>query len=886
MKNIHFFLRKIGFAALTALFAVPVSAQNILPEGTSAVILAPAQQTFSYRERTLCYDIKANVPFEVTSDASWATVRRGDDGAVYIHLAQNITDGARVANISFANAEQKLTETLTLTQGKDESVEFMPTDEYVKPSSANANNNQSGNDISKTYDGNTNTIYHTSYSGSAFVVSATNPAILTYNFTGVERIDFVTYVPRQDGTSNGNFGEVEILVKKQGETSYTSVGTYNWLMTGDSKTVQFEDGLLNPASIQFKVYSGSGNFASCAEMQFGITNPEKEGIFDVFADDLYTELAPGVTEDDVEAIENPFVKSLAMNLLSGNYDKNYRVATYNCFLNPTVLSEIWNAPGKTYSLFEGATGINFTKGKTAVVVRDLPEGESATLKIVAWYVGKDGGNFDGGNPNILTYPLSNGVNVIDYNYDYDGLGYICYYTQESPEKKAPIRVHIINGQINGILALDKTNEEMQELCRTAKNTCMDIVGHRVQSVWTSDGLYRYCKASDGTSLGYRQFMNMLDSLIVWEHDLLGFTKYNLVPTNHTFAYTNYTYYMFQGGNGVSFHHDCEPRILNCRTLMYNDDDAIWGLSHEWGHQHQMKPYFCWAGMSEVTNNMNSYYNIMHMGYYRSDKINEWAPARRHFLQDYEFSTGKKVSEHRRKAYLIADNYSYAPELRALCLAMADSTIHPYAEDPTRAVQISEVGVGETLCPFIMLYNYATMEMGLKDFAPDMYEALRRTDDENGSQVEKQGAVDKYELIASAQNGNKNGKLAELRRSYPTSCWVKGNYITERNCDTWSNSAPYIMNYIRKVSRLTGYNLFPYFERWGFLRVAALSIGDYGDHQVLITQPMYDEFKEDMDALVESGELKVMPEGMLEAISNMRDINIAGDMKFTTPDIPN
>lgn len=52
--------------------------------------------------------------------------------------------------------------------------------------------------------------------------------------------------------------------------------------------------------------------------------------------------------------------------------------------------------------------------------------------------------------------------------------------------------------------------------------------------------------------------------------------------------------------------------------MYNDFDAIWGLSHEWGHQHQMAPYFNWAGQGECTNNMNSCYNTLHMGYKGED----------------------------------------------------------------------------------------------------------------------------------------------------------------------------------------------------------------------------------------------------------------------------
>lgn len=137
------------------------------------------------------------------------------------------------------------------------------------------------------------------------------------------------------------------------------------------------------------------------------------------------------------------------------------------------------------------------------------------------------------------------------------------------------------------------------------------------------GLYKNCKADDKKSLGYRQFMNVLDSLVVWEHEILGLHKYKHNVQNRTAAYVNFTYYMFQGGRGVSFHVDQEPRVMNCYNLIHSDNDAIWGLSHEWGHLHQMTPYFNWAGMGEVTNNMKSYYNIMRMGFRQSDKINAW-----------------------------------------------------------------------------------------------------------------------------------------------------------------------------------------------------------------------------------------------------------------------
>ncbi len=62
--------------------------------------------------------------------------------------------------------------------------------------------------------------------------------------------------------------------------------------------------------------------------------------------------------------------------------------------------------------------------------------------------------------------------------------------------------------------------------------------------------------------------------------------------------------------------------------------------------------------------------------------------------------------------------------------MKDSIVADYSKTPGKALHNVEVGVGEVLCPFVMLYNYFTTH-GKPDFAPDWYEALRQNDNENG-----------------------------------------------------------------------------------------------------------------------------------------------------------
>ena len=898
MKRIKY-LSLFAAIALGSLFNAPeATAQNKLVDGSFPAIITPHNQTVSYLERTLCFQITANVPFTTTANSEWISVEQGTEGTVYVHLQANPLSAKREGSVTFSNEEQGIAETLVITQTGNESFNELPQDDFVTPTGGSANTEQSGLPFSQSFDGNTATIWHSAYNG--FAVSESNPAVLIYNFDNAEKIDFVEYVTRQSGGINGNFGKVKIYAQCGEEEGYTLVGEADWKKATGTHRFNFETPLTNVKSIKFEVLDGAsdngkGPYASCAEMRFGINN--RSSLFSIFKDSSLSALKEGVTQADINAIDDDFIGPLAQALFDGTYDKNYRVADYICRISPQAFSDAMNAPGKYYDQNSGVTGINISKGKHAIAVSGLEEGESIPLHVIAWFEGKCSGNFDGGNPQEFDYTLTNGINIIDYPFAYDGLAYVCYYSDVNWELKPAIKVHFINAQVNGYLSLDKTNEEMHQMCADAPNICMDVVGNNVHSIWTSrgvkdyfpnersKGLYGNCVATDGTSLGYRQFIHVLDSLAIWEHEIIGLHKYNRTPNNFTCAYVNFTYYMFQGGRGVSFHVDQEPRVLSCKTLVYNDEDAIWGLSHEWGHQHQMLPYFCWSGLGEVSNNMKSYFNIMRMGYTNNrmtgtnngtvDPNSQYANARNIFI-NHDYSNvyasevkGAPASLNSTKRHLA---YTYANELqsakaREFALTMKDSIITQYAVDPTRAVSIHEVGVGETLCPFLFVYDYF-IQNGVPDIAQDWYESLRQNDDPNGSQVEKQGAVDKYELLASAMNGNKNNKYDEFAEKYPTSCWNTEGYLVKGN-HWYQNSAPFMMNWVRKVSRITKYNLLPYFERWGFFRQVAMRIGDYGNKWMIITPKMYNEFKADMDALVESGEIKAMPEGMVEAISNVQ-----------------
>lgn len=774
---------------------------------------------------------------------------------------------------------------------------------------------QSGEEIERTLDKDRSTLFHTRYDQA---VSEQNPAVLLYRIPEGKKVNRVTYVPRQDGQQNGNFGQVKVEYLTEGQTAFTLLTERDFGKTNTPTELDLPETEQPIRQVRFTVTSGYGGFASCAEMEFYEALQVADNS-QVFADALLSRLKEGVTQSEIDQLTDPLAKELAQDLLNGMYDTKYRVAEFPCLLSPYTLSAEWNTPGKLYDQLQGVTGINISPGKHVVLVEGADPDVPLQLKVVAWYNGEKQG------PAEQTFALGNGVNTFEYNGAYDGLAYIAYYSDDNPENHTPVKVHFPYGQVNGYLSPDKTNEEMHLMTANARNTCMDLVGEKVHSIWTAAGLHSYCKASDGYSVGYRQYMNLLDTLVNWEHRLLGFEKYNRIPVNKTMAYVNYTYYMFQGGYGVSFEYTQEPRVLNCQTLMYNDDDAIWGLSHEWGHQHQMQPYFCWAGLGESSNNMNSCYNVLHMGYQgsRAQRIQgNWTAAYNHLFLgqttiddngklyhqyagigngnyvkngddytavnwgegEYVYEDRKRgpgaMAESRNRAYDHIDAFAWCPKIQETIRAQRAMGLRiPDFDDKEHTVSTHELYVEENTAAFFMLYchfsnrNHADY---VPDFQEDLYEALRQNDLPNGSSIEKQGEADKYELLASAHNSNKEGKYAVFKTHFPESCWITQGYLKEGGLPWTQNSVPFIFNYIRKASRLCGYNLFDYFDRMGFLRTVVLAIDDYGIKYYALTEDMKEEFRRDMEQLG----LKPMTEALIQEITE------APIPTFPTPQIPN
>lgn len=916
-------LAGIGLLAL-ALMATPSGAlarEDAFPASVPSLLLM-GDGSYELPSANAC---SMTVPgsargMRLSVDAPWLTATISVDG-IELNATPNMTSAARQATVTATNTGGQ-TVNLNVSQPGDNLTEEA-TDGicYAEVSSASASSSQGNESPDKTLDGNKATLWHSDYGGIAPGDSVT----LTYKFAEPTTLEKIIYIPRTDGP-NGCFGLVDIAIATTPGGPFTTIISKDLGLKNSASTIFIPEqyASVKISELKFIIKSGGSNrgdgrwFASCAEMQLisGSVSPAIADDSKVFADNIFSALAPGVDQTRVSKMSDPFLKSLANRMLSGEYNVKGRVAEIKTFRGLNELANDFNAPDKLYDQVNGVTGITVTQGRYVIVVEGIPEhlnGGTTELRVVGWRPpSREGGFF------VENFTIRNGINIIDRTSDWDGLAYIANYDEEGYRNGtgSTIRAHFVNAPVNGFITPFMTNDEIKSTLDNATYCIMDCLGQRVHSVWEVDALKVH---SEGQWVKY---LNTLDLIIFWEHRLLGLEKYNQIPVNQTFAYVNYSYYMFQGGYGVSFKYDTQYRVCNPDMIIHNDDDALWGLSHEWGHQHQMAPYFRWVGMAEVSNNIFSSYNVLHMGYpvasssYRGRfPKDKWENmAQRIFLDDNynrtvappilnedgsvkEYKTSNErdnmVLSVREEAKRAAQRgyWDWNPEIKEFAI---NQPMLPTLrkDDSMRAVNNIEAYSSDNgeliLAPWVRLQYYFGEEnvpgRDPADYKPDLYpdffESLRQCDGPEGSSVEKTG-IDKYELLVSAYNGNKNGKRDVFRQMFPNSVWTTRNYLPADRVMYWQeNSAPAIMNAIRKLSRLTGYNLWDYFQRWGAITSCAIEQGDYGTQYYVMTPDMYEEFRDDMQALQDAGVLKPLPEEIFDAIGR------SPYPSFEAPYIPN
>ncbi|TRX32028.1 hypothetical protein FNW52_17660 [Flavobacterium sp. ZT3R18] len=394
-----------------------------------------------------------------------------------------------------------------------------------------------------------------------------------------------------------------------------------------------------------------------------------------FKDNLATKLKKNIKYQQLDKIKNKEVRNAAIQMLKGEYDFNYRLGIYKAYLSPTTLGKKLSI-GDGYSKYENITGIYLPLGKHVILVDNIAKNKTVDLVIPNWNRQPPAGIAPDKDANWgiekKTYPLKNGINIIDVK-NFDGLAYINYYSEE-PKKENAIKIHFIDAEINGFFDSGKQkNEDWNKLLDNNIYPMIDAKGKYIQTIYPKADLKKYAY-NKGMEL-----LNCYDTLIYRQHRIMGLIKYNLVPNNRILARVNYNYYMFRDEDGIAYMGGKSGyalgMVLDPEKVIAGD--PAWGFSHETGHVHQLQPYFNWGGLCEVSNNIFTMYVIKSLG------------IKSRLLEgNYYDSARKKVIEKK-------ENY------------------------------LKVGGSFEPLVPFWQLQLYFEKAGKYPDFYPDLFEAFRK-----------------------------------------------------------------------------------------------------------------------------------------------------------------
>ena len=454
-------------------------------------------------------------------------------------------------------------------------------------SSATATSYQSGEPITNAYDGNTSTLWHSSYSGTSFPVNA------TFMLSKTSHVDYVKYIPRSSGT-NGNFQEVTVYVSSAATTTYSSVTTEVTTVnlqgsSGEAYIYLGESGVDNVRSIRLCIKSGQGGWASAAEIGFYQADRSMQNELSAyFEDDLCTQLKSSVTSAD--GIENATVKTLVSSLLSDAEGyKKYRVAEFEPYESVSTLRSRLKISAE-YCAYENPSGIYFYPNETIYIIAEgIPSSESVSLIVKNW-----GKATDDEAQSQTNFNLHNGLNIITPTHR--GNGYVSYYSNNYATLPN-VKLHFVNATVTGYFDLDRgdTNTDWKKLLSSAKSDILDVRTKRLQVAFPLATFKSNCP-NNGVELA-----KAYDEIVRREREVMGLLYFDKEPKNRQFFRVVHSGFMFADNVGAAV---VQSSVGACISGTPSSLD-FWGMAHELGHNNQLNRSFKWVGCGETTNNIYS-----------------------------------------------------------------------------------------------------------------------------------------------------------------------------------------------------------------------------------------------------------------------------------------
>lgn len=342
----------------------------------------------------------------------------------------------------------------------------------------------------------------------------------------------------------------------------------------------------------------------------------------LFANKELTKLHKKTKKQDIAQISSPTLKDVAQQLANKSYQLQDRFKSYDSYLDPSILAN--QQKTNAYSRYENPTGIYFSEGDEAIIWVGKKAQKDIKLIVTNW---------DDEHFKQSEYPLEEGINK--FIITNKGNSYIQYFTSNG-RSTPKVDIHILSGKVNGVFNLAKDNNTVyKKLLDNNQGNILDIVGKKVHLAYSKASLKKF-NPEHGVEL-----IQLYDSIINIQHELMGLVKYHREPKNHMFGRVIWKGFMHADGIGAAFHDNTMKDLVDPSSLRKNS----WGVAHEFGHVNQVRPNMKWVGTTEVTNNI---YSVWTQYIYNSES----PKLERERLKDYDAPiAGGRISAYMESAFI-------------------------------------------------------------------------------------------------------------------------------------------------------------------------------------------------------------------------------------------
>ncbi len=455
--------------------------------------------------------------------------------------------------------------------------------------------------FSYSYDGDKTSFFNSRFGTVAY------PFHLTYELESGHTLNYIVYTPRSSWNYYGTFNKFSVEVSTDdAPDTFTEIGDFDRGEGYNTNPMEIPvpDSIQNVRKVRFVITKAYEDRVSCAEMEFFEASTHKFDMTSIFSDAMGLKLKDGLTAKQIKQIPNEYVKALGLALLSGDYDTSFRLADYRPYQEPSVMAAV----NKTnmYSLRDNPTGIYAEANETlSVFVGKIYQGGKIQMLIQ---------NLSGGYNNFKTYDLKEGYNEITVGTG--GLIYILNHTTDDipllmdnatdTQKKLvadkTVRVHFCAGKVQGYFDIQKnTASDWNRILMNAKYQDIDVLGKYSHLTWAVSDFRSF-------NTDIVKSVENNDRLVYEEENFQGLVKYNKMFNNRMHLCIDYK---AASPNASDYRTVYDVPNSTYRSEVFCDVSKFasrnWGPAHEIGHVNQTRPGLKWAGLTEVTNNIQSLY---------------------------------------------------------------------------------------------------------------------------------------------------------------------------------------------------------------------------------------------------------------------------------------